>query len=360
MVIETIYSFDDDGNKIPIGTYSPTPVSLTVKGDWLHSQIISFPPDVTGLTFTCTLSNGATLNVDANLVSPLKWSGVIGTQTATFSYTLGGTTVTATKNANVITPVLNDYSWSEIRSIADAGLAAQYFSVGSYKEINITSCTIGGVSIPGGTYRAMIIGINHNSTYENANSIDFCISQKNTSDYEVTFANFSKGIAVSTSSSLSGGWTGSTMYTTYLPSLYNALSNNVGLQEAMIAPKKYTHNYTAGSSTYNKENYVTLSENSNYKLFLMSEYEIFGTRTNANSYEQNKQAQYYYYSSSGLSKSKIRYRVDDSQGSTRSWWTRSPSVTNSGTFCAVSNSGTVANYIATSTNSTGMTACFRI
>ena len=61
---------------------------------------------MTGLTFTATDSGGNTKDVTSDVtVSPTTWGDTPGSQTATFSYTEGGTTVTTTKAATVVARV---------------------------------------------------------------------------------------------------------------------------------------------------------------------------------------------------------------------------------------------------------------
>ena len=293
------------------------PVSLSISGDWSNTQYVEQAVDYTGLVFTVTYSDGNSSVVTPTSLNPSTWSSTVGVQSCTFSYTEDGVTVSVSKSADVLADGITD-SWSTIAERADAGTAAQYYAVGDFKYVNVSSGTVDQMSVNAGTYRAVIIGINHNPTYENEHAIDFCIGQ-NTSGTDICFYN-STGVRMNTSDITTGGWTGSQMYLTYLPQFYSLLSRNTGLQDAMIAPKKYTNN-VSGGSTEDIEANVTLSENSNYKIFLMAEFEIFGTRKLANSYEQNKQAQYAYYSSSGLNKSKIRYRTDT--GDAGIWWERS-------------------------------------
>ena len=50
---------------------------------------------------------------------------------------------------------------------------------------------------------------------------------------------------------------------------------------------------------------------------LLAEFEIFGTRSYANQYEQNSQLQYDYYKAGN---SKVKYR-HSATGSTAVWWT---------------------------------------
>lgn len=61
---------------------------------------------MTGLTFTATDTGGNTKDVTGDVtVSPTKWGETPGSQTATFSYTEGGVTVTTTKAATVVARV---------------------------------------------------------------------------------------------------------------------------------------------------------------------------------------------------------------------------------------------------------------
>jgi len=58
--------------------------------------------DPSGLTFTVTYSDDTTDDVtDSVTVSPEKWASEAGTQTATFSYTENGETVSCAKDATV-------------------------------------------------------------------------------------------------------------------------------------------------------------------------------------------------------------------------------------------------------------------
>lgn len=329
--------------------------SLSISGDWTNAQYTGSPVDYTGLTFTVTYNNGTTASVTPTSISPSVWGSTEGEQTCTFTYEENKFRVSASKSASVEMKTLNQYTWSEIKSIADAGTAGQYWSVGDYKEVSVAAGTVDQMSVVAGTYRAVIIGINHNPTYENPNSIDFAIGQ-NTSSTDIIFYN-STGVRMNMSNVTTGGWTGSQMYLIYLPQFYNLLSGNTGLQSAMIAPKKWTNNVGGGSGADIEAN-VTLSENASYKMFLMAEYEILGTRTYANSYEQNKQMQYAYYSSSGLAKSKKRYKTDT--GAAYYWWERSAlcTTTSTGYFCYVNRYGDASGSGANSAY--GLCPCFRV
>ena len=91
----------------------------------------------------------------------------------------------------------------------------------------------------------------------------------------------------------------------------------------------YTDNTGGGSDN---ASYVT--KTTDY-LPLLAEYEIFGTRTYANSAEKNYQAQYAYYSAGN---SKVKYR-HSATGSTAWWWERSPYYGAGIGFCGVGAGG---------------------
>ena len=110
----------------------------------------------------------------------------------------------------------------------------------------------------------------------------------------------------------------------------------------------YTDNTGGGSDS---ASYVT--KTTDY-LPLLAEYEIFGTRSYANSAEKNYQAQYAYYSAGN---SKVKYR-HSATGSTAWWWERSPGYAGSTAFCFVSTNGS-AGYTAAG-GSYGVAPAFRV
>ena len=69
--------------------------------------------------------------------------------------------------------------------------------------------------------------------------------------------------------------------------------------------------------------------------FLMAEFEIFGTRTYANSAEQSKQAQYDYFKAGNP---KVFHKHSATTTAVYAWL-RSPFASNSASFCTVHTSG---------------------
>ena len=110
----------------------------------------------------------------------------------------------------------------------------------------------------------------------------------------------------------------------------------------------YTDNTAGGSDT---ASYVTKSVD---YLPLLAEFEIFGSRSYANSAEKNYQKQYDYYKAGN---SKIKYR-HNSTSSTAGWWERSPCYYDSSRFCFVNPTGDAYAYDARI--SFGLAPAFRV
>ena len=209
---------------------------------------------------------------------------------------------------------LNDMSWADIRRISDAGLASSYFNVGDRKAVTLHG-TVGSLSL-NGTYYCYIIGIDHNSAIEGTNRIHFQFGKTALSGgTDICFTDSGYG-----SGRYSGAWF----------NMNNANSSSGGWNSSLMKTvTKYSDNTGGGSDN---ASYVTATSE---EVFLLSEFEVFGARTNANSAEQNYQAQYAYYSSGN---SKVKYR-HSATGSTAAWWLRSARMGDQYYFCIVNASG---------------------
>ena len=292
---------------------------------------------------------------------------------ATTNYTSATATLTAT--VSFISNTLNDNSWSVISSASSAGTASSHWSVGDCKEIKLNG-TIGTETVSNKSVYVFILGFNHNASVE-GNGISFgCFKTALTSgtDIALTDSMYSTSKSDGTKAYNMNHWGGSsTPYNTNYggwkgcdarydilgstdtaPSGYGStpLTTRVGydassttatnpvsntlmsalpsdLRSVMKPITKYTDN-TGNSS--NIQSNVTASTD---YLPLLAEYEVFGTKTNANQYEQNSQTQYSYYANSN---SKIKYQ-SLSETSAAYWWCRSPRASSAATFCYVSTSG---------------------
>lgn len=181
---------------------------------------------------------------------------------------------------------LNDYTWEEIRLISDAGKASEYFSVGDRKAVALIG-TVGLLSLDR-TYYCYIIGIDHNSAKEGANRIHFQFGYTAASggdhiafidsDYNDS-ASYGSRFNMNNEMSNSGGWANSSMRTTIIPKFKACLPSD--LQAVLKTVTKYSDNTGGGSDI---ASYVTTTTDD---IFLLSEFEVFGTRTYANSAEKN-------------------------------------------------------------------------
>ena len=230
---------------------------------------------------------------------------------------------------------LNDMSWADIRRISDAGLASSYFNVGDRKAVTLNG-TVGSLSL-NGTYYCYIIGIDHNSAIEGTNRIHFQFGNTDASGgTNICFIDTGYGNSknsgswfnMNNSRSNSGGWNSSNMRTVICPAFKSAMPSE--LQAVLKTVTKYSDN-TGGS---NNASYVTATSE---EVFLLSEFEVFGARTYANSAEQNYQAQYAYYSAGN---SKVRY-CHSATGSTAGWRLRSVWTNYALGFCIIDDSGIV-------------------
>lgn len=267
---------------------------------------------------------------------------------------------------------LEEYSWAEISAMSADGTAANYLDVGDTKGI-IVSGTVGTLEINQALY-VYIIGFDHNEELEGngihfgtfksaaSNGIDLCLvdSKNGSSDTSGMkyfnmnhWGNYNYGgwagcdmrydILGSTDKAPSGyGAAKTTSVVGYDPSSTCATSPVANtlmaalpadLRAVMKPMTKYSNNTGNLGDTEAK---VTVTTD---YLPLLAEFEIFGARSQANSYEQNKQKQYDYFVA-GNSEKKYNH---SSTGSAVDWWERSAFYNDGKSFCRVYTSGAANN-----------------
>ena len=253
-----------------------------------------------------------------------------------------------------IKATLNDNDWATIKSVADESKGANYWSVGDTKEIVINGKLSDGLTLSNYSTWVYIIGLDHNSAVEGtgiafggfkttqANGIDICLCD---SGYG-TNKSSGQWFNMNNSQSDAGGWESSRMRSTTLPVVKATLPAE--LQAVIKTTTLYTDN-TGGSST--SASYVTATQDT---LYLLAEFEIFGTRKYANSAERNYQKQYAYYAAGN---SKVKYRHDSTTVAAY-WWERSVVAANPYYFCLVHTNGT-SDYTG-AINSTGFAPAFKV
>ena len=312
------------------GTITVTrPGSGTVTASSDNTNIATVSVSSTTITVTAKATGSATITVsvgaDTNYTAP-----------SSKTFTVAVTLVSKTLSSN---------SWAVIKAVSDAGQGANYWSVGDTKRITLNG-KVGAYTFSNFNVDVFILGFNHNSSKEGSNRIHFqigkvsgkavalCDSQYNGSGSSAMFH-------MNSSSSNSGGWNGSYMRKTLLGNSNapaSALENSLmaalpsDLLAVMKTVTKYTDNTGGGS---NSSGNVTATAD---YLFLLAEFEVFGTRYYANQYEQNSQKQYEYYKAGN---SRVAY--NHSAVSTAVWWwLRSAYCGSSNTFCGVYADGSYA------------------
>ena len=353
--------------------YYPNTVMSQVEGD--IQVLAKIEIKTNNALGTITVSNGesVSLNYDGNGFIYLQYG------TYTFSMTKNSDTVTKTLIVDSIkkyvlemydiSKTLNDNDWATISNVSNAGLASNYWSVGDCKAVTLN----GDVVVPS---FVIALSLSSYSTCVYILDFDHDMSSTNGTKDGITFGTFktavSNGVDVAllssqygsdgsyfgmnTTSTNSGGWESSYMRYTVLGS--TDTQNGDATATTATSPKENTlmscfpsdlravmrpmyiySDNTGGTS--NTASYVTGTLD---YLPLLAEFEIFGTRTKANSAEQNYQIQYQYYKDGN---SKVKHR-HSSTSSTVPWWERSIATTYASSFCMVTSGGTsgsqAANY----------------
>lgn len=328
------------------GTITVTrPGSGTVTASSDNTNIATVSVSSTTITVTAKATGSATITVsvgaDTNYTAP-----------SSKTFTVAVTLVSKTLSSN---------SWAVIKAVSDAGQGANYWSVGDTKRITLNG-KVGAYTFSNFNVDVFILGFNHNSSKEGSNRIHFqigkvsgkavalCDSQYNGSGSSAMFH-------MNSSDSNSGGWNGSYMRKTLLGnsntpdstlenSLMAALPSD--LLAVMKTVTKYTDNTGGGS---NSSGNVTATAD---YLFLLAEFEVFGTRYWANQYEQNSQKQYDYYKAGN---SRVAY--NHSAVSTAVWWwLRSARYDYSDIFCDVGTDGSY--YLGNAYYSAGLRPGFAV
>ena len=364
------------------GSMTLSASSVTLNASNLTKTVtVSRPGDGT-VTATSSNISVATVSVSGTTVTIKHVNQTTGTATITIKVA-AGTNHTAPANKTVAVTAqfmptkktLNDQTWAEIRQVSDAGKGAEYWKVGDCKGITING-TVGTLAVNTTLY-AYILGFNHNSAKEGAgiqfgtfksalnNGVDVCLIDGSYSGYKTDgtklfnmnhWGNYNYGgwiasdlrydILGSTNKAPSGYGAAKTTSAVGYDAPANTATSPVAntlmaaLPADLRAVMKPITKYT--DAVGNASNVAANVKTSVDYLPLLAEFEIFGTRSYANQYEQNSQLQYDYYKAGN---SKVKYR-HSATGSTAVWWERSPYDSNSNYFCLVYTNGNAYYYYA--------------
>ena len=229
-----------------------------------------------------------------------------------------------------ISQVLNENSWSTIKLVSSLGAGQNFWAVGDCKQITMNGKVSDGLTLTNYAAWVFIIGFNHNAERE-GNGIAFQGFKATKNGTPVCFVD--SGIdAIHTSGTWfnmnnsntnSGGWQASLMRGNVMPLIKVAFPADL---QAVIKPSTIFTAPDTGDIA------LTATEDD---VFLLAEYEVFGTRTFASTQEPNYLKQYSYYSAGN---SKVNYRHNDTSFAAY-WWERSPTSGFPAGFCRVGAGG---------------------
>lgn len=250
-----------------------------------------------------------------------------------------------------ISKVLNENSWKAIKWASKNNVGANFWSVGDCKQITMNGRVSDGLTLSNYSAWVYIIGFNHNAERE-GNGIAFqgfkvtdngtpvCLvdSGFNSSPTSGTWFNMNY------SQFNDGGWQASDMRTEVMPLIKASFPADL---QAVI---KTSTIYTAAG----KGNIVCTASDDD--VFLLGEYEVFGTISYATTEEPNYLKQYAYYSAGN---SKVMY-LHNATSTSAVWWLRSPNSKGSGSFCRVLPSDGGSAHSGYAQFSYGVSPCFKV
>ena len=313
---------------LTLNTANPTgTITVTRAGNGTISAV----PNNTGIVTVSVSGNVVTVNN----VNQTSGSAVVTVKVSAGTNHTAPADKTCQITAAFVSSVLNENDWATIRQVSDNGQGPNYWSVGDRKAEKLTG-TVGSLSL-NGTYYPFIVDFDHNKAKESPNAhtitfqfaksalsggkdIAFCDSQYNSTGSSAAFR-------MNTTNTISGGWTGSYAKKTICPQFKAALT--AALRAVIKTVTVYTDNVGGGS---NAAGNVTASTED---VYYPAEFEIQGSRSWANSAEQNYQTQLAYYKAGN---SKVKYKHDATSTAARVWC-RSAYYYNSASFCSVTASG---------------------
>ena len=276
----------------------------------------------TGATVTATLGSktvtGVSVGGQARLKIPQEGKWTVSAESGAMVSAPYEVSVPATVDIALLKQELNDNSWAAIKQASDANMGANFWAVGDCKQITMNGKVSDGLTLSNYSAWVYIIGFNHNAERE-GNGISFQgfkATDKGTdvclvdSGYDSSHAS-GTWFNMKNTNNNSGGWQASSMRTVVMPLIKAAFPAD--LQAVIKSSTIYTDNTGGGTSG-------VVPTTTQDDVFLLAEYEVFGTRSQASSEEPNYLKQYSYYSAGN---SKVKYK-HNATSDAASWWERSP------------------------------------
>ena len=248
-----------------------------------------------------------------------------------------------------ISNVLDENSWKAIKWASKNNVGQNYWSVGDCKQITMNGKVSDGLTLSDYSACVYIIGFNHNAERE-GNGIAFqgFKATKNGTSVCLTDSGYNKEKTSGTwfnmnnTNTNNGGWQASLMRKNVMPLIKAAFPADL---RAVIKPSTIFTAPNGGN--------IALTSTQD-EVFLLAEYEVFGTRSYASTQEPNYLKQYSYYSAGN---SKVKYKHNNTSAAAN-WWERSPVNNGNSFFLDVGANG--SSYSTTASRSTGVSPAFKV
>ena len=263
--------------------------------------------------------------------------------------TIIGNAVIVGGGDTIISRVLDENSWDAIKLVSSLGKGANYWAIGDCKQITMNGKVSDGLTLTNYSAWVFIIGFNHNAERE-GNGITFqgfkatkngtpvCLTDSGYNNQKTSGIWFN----MNNSTTNSGGWKASLMRKNVMPLIKAAFPSDL---KAVIKPSTIFTTQGSGNGA------CTATED---EVFLLAEYEVFGTHKYASTQEPNYLKQYSYYSSGN---SKVKYKHNNTSDAS-TWWGRSPNSDDSRRFFYVFTDGKISRHYSGYDN--GVSPCFKV
>lgn len=237
----------------------------------------------------------------------------------------------------MLNSVLNENSWKAIKWASKNNVGQNYWAVGDCKQITMNGKVSDGLTLTDYSAWVYIIGFNHNSEKE-GNGIAFQGFKATNNGTPVCLTDSAYNLGktggmwfnMNNANTNSGGWQASLMRKNVMPLIKAAFPSDL---KAVIKPSTIFTTQGSGNGA------CTATED---EVFLLAEYEVFGTIAYASTQEPNYLKQYSYYSAGN---SKVKYQ-HNATSTAAVWWERSPYSGSSDIFCCVNTYGSASRYYA--------------
>lgn len=221
-------------------------------------------------------------------------------------------------------PPLSEASFDIINEVSLSGKASEYWSTGDSFDTEVIIPGSSGIA-DSELITFEIVGFGHDDLADGSGKAGITFGMRD------LMANTRR---MNSSNTNAGSYVGSAMNNFVSNDFFNGLPAD--LQTIIKSIKKVTGN-SDGSSSWSE------TRTDNFKTWLFSEAEVFGTKTNSVGNEGSKYARF-------TSNSLRTKKLSNGSGSANYWWLRSPSFGDNYTFCVVSGNGDTSSSSASYSN----------